>query len=217
MFRIWPRYFEEAVGNESEAFLRESIAPVTTNCGSAFIKTDYQSLQVITAATGELSLGPPEIHSRQLRLRISPIILARDQLADGTQCFLVSLTEGRDGHQCLALFSDSSPPCTPRLSSAAHALTRPSQDHHQLPRAAGSRAAMAGMTVTSALFPPDKKGEEVELHLEALQRWHDDTKLLWEVRTPPRGLKDHTREQVTELVETLIEEKMLDIRRGSIY
>jgi len=61
---------------------------------------------------------------------------------------------------------------------------------------------------------------ELALHLEALQRWHDEAELLREVRVLPPGVDDQinleaeTRGQVKDLMESLIEEEILDIRRG---
>ncbi|XP_047496573.1 uncharacterized protein LOC125044166 [Penaeus chinensis] len=93
----------------------------------------------------------------------------------------------------------------------------PRQDHRQFPRTAGPRAAMA---VTDGESPELVESGELALHLEALQRWHDEAELLREARVLPPGADDQinldaeTRDQVKDLMETLIEEEILDVRRG---
>ncbi|XP_047496347.1 uncharacterized protein LOC125043985 isoform X1 [Penaeus chinensis] len=119
----------------------------------------------------------------------------------------------------------------PRLVSSLHTtpiLSRP-RSHKALARTITSFHGLQGLAqpwrVSLPQVPTEEAPELVEsgelaLHLEALQLWHDEAELLRESRVLPPGVDDQinleaeTRGQVKDLMETLIEEEILDVRRG---
>nr|XP_027235821.1 uncharacterized protein LOC113827124 [Penaeus vannamei] len=114
----------------------------------------------------------------------------------------------------------------PRLVSSLHTtpiLSRP-RPHTALARTITSFHGLQGLAqpwrVPTEEAPELVESGELALHLEALQRWHDEAELLREVRVLPPGVDDQinleaeTRGQVKDLMESLIEEEILDIRRG---
>ncbi|XP_027227273.2 uncharacterized protein [Penaeus vannamei] len=114
----------------------------------------------------------------------------------------------------------------PRLVSSLHTtpiLRRP-RSHKALARTITSFHGLQGLAqpwrVPTEEAPELVESGELALHLEALQRWHDEAELLREVRVLPPGVDDQinleaeTRGQVKDLMESLIEEEILDFRRG---
>ncbi|XP_047496462.1 uncharacterized protein LOC125044061 [Penaeus chinensis] len=114
----------------------------------------------------------------------------------------------------------------PRLVSSLHTtpiLSRP-RSHKALARTITSFHGLQGLAqpwrVPTEEAPELVESGELALHLEALQRWHDEAELLREARVLPPGVDDQinleaeTRDQVKDLMETLIEEEILDVRRG---
>ncbi|XP_063614179.1 uncharacterized protein LOC134787350 [Penaeus indicus] len=114
----------------------------------------------------------------------------------------------------------------PRLVSSLHTtpiLSRP-RSHKALARTITSFHGLQGLAqpwrVPTEEAPELVESGELALHLEALQRWHDEAELLREARVLPPGVDDQinleaeNRDQVKDLMETLIEEDILDVRRG---
>ncbi|XP_047496466.1 uncharacterized protein LOC125044064 [Penaeus chinensis] len=114
----------------------------------------------------------------------------------------------------------------PRLVLSLHTtpiLSRP-RFHKALARTITSFHGLQGLAqpwrVPTEEAPELVESEELALHLEALQRWRKEAELLREARVLPPGVDDQinleveTRDQVKDLMETLIEEDILDVRRG---
>ncbi|XP_047496463.1 uncharacterized protein LOC125044062 [Penaeus chinensis] len=114
----------------------------------------------------------------------------------------------------------------PRLVSSLHTtpiLSRP-RSHKALARNFTSFHGLQGLAqpwrVPTEEAPELVESEELALHMEALQRWHKEAEVLREARVLPLSVDDQinleaeTRDQVKDLMETLIEEDILDVRRG---
>ncbi|XP_047496353.1 uncharacterized protein LOC125043988 [Penaeus chinensis] len=114
----------------------------------------------------------------------------------------------------------------PRLVSSLHTtpiLRRP-RSHQALVRTITSLHGLQGLAqpwrVPTEEAPELVESKELALHLEALQRWHKEAEFLREARVLPLSvddqinLKAETRDQVKDLMETLIEGNILDVRRG---